>query len=166
MFRLLLVFLFSIGCCFEANAAAVQSFSQALSYKNVSKSSGGAGSSRVRVNSKPANNSSSSPSNTTPTETHSPETLEVDLSEKTSAKISLYKGDTAVVTVKDDPCCSWKVKYDNSALIYTNKGSLKGLHTFLFKQIKDKTDSTVYFDSINNDDKSVVQNKALFITGK
>ncbi len=161
MIRFVLIVLFSVFCYLEAEAIVVQSAEQALSYKNVAK--GTKGSSTVKIN-KPSH-TYNAPVVDTP-EIKEPETKEIDLSEKASAEVSLCKGDTAVVTVKEESGFVWKVKYDNSAVIFTNKGASKGIRTFLFKQNKDDKDSEVYFDYTNKEDKSVVENKALFIKGK
>ena len=161
MIRFLLIVLFSVFCYFDAEAIVVQSAEQALSYKNVARGTKGA--SVVKVN-KPSHTYSAPVANTP--EAEEPENKEIDLSEKASAEVSLSKGDTATVTVKEESGFVWKVKYDNSAVIFTNKGASKGTRTFLFKQYKDDKDSEVYFDYINKEDQSVVENKALFIKGK
>lgn len=160
MSRVVLAILFSLCCCFRTEAIVVQSAEQALSYKNVAKQGGSA----VKVNKSTSTNAVVPPA--VSSNKRQPETKEVDLIEKTSSSVNLYKGDSALVTVKEESGYVWKVKYDNSAVIFTNKGLSKGIRTFLFKQVKEKKDNDVYLDYIKKEDNSVVENKALFIKGK
>lgn len=164
MKKFLFLLIAAFCLCFDANAV-VMSSSKALSYRNVAKAKKTVAP-RVDVSTTTYNESYTQPQVTVQKVIHHHENIDVDLTEKYSADVSLAKGDSAIVKLKDDPCCRWKVKYDSSLLIFTNKGPSQGFYTFVFKQVKDKQNSEVYFDSIKKEGDSIEMTKALFVKGK
>ena len=168
MTKWLMIFAASLLYSFNVEAIVLQSASDALSYRNVANSTQNSSrSSQIR---KPSQNNENPSGQVTPpapnVDEHKPEVKKIDMTDSFSEKVSLYKGDSAEVTVKEEDCCKWSIKYDKSKLIFTDKGVHKGIRTFIFKQKKEKQDSEIYIDSINKEDGSYDQNKSLIVEGQ
>jgi len=141
MIKWLSLILFTFCCCFDAQAVVVQKASDALSYKNVA---------RMQSRKQESNNYKSQNHN-------------VDLKSSFSHSVLLNKGDTVTIEVREEDCCSWKAIYDPMVVSYTDKGRSRGIRTLLFRQLVSGVNSTIYLDSVDRNDGTTKQNKAVSI---
>ncbi|MBQ9235626.1 MAG: hypothetical protein IJ184_04095 [Alphaproteobacteria bacterium] len=153
----------AIACSLSAPASGVvlQSASDALSYRNVVNST----SSAKKRSSASSSTVSRSTSASSQSASRSVQNKEVDLTSAVSANIVLGRGDTIAITVTEDSCCTWKVKYDVNNLLSLGNSVKNGERIFNFKQ-KYNEASTIFLDSVLKSDSSTTQNKAVYIRGE